>query len=613
MPTTIITKYGTTAPTTSDVVQGELAVDTTNKRLYTQDGSSVIELGTNPAANVTFGDNVKAVFGAGSDLQIYHDTNDSYISDQGSGNLKLLTDEFRLRSAADSAHMLTGSQGGAITAYHNGSAKLATTATGIDVTGSVVSDGLTVDTDTLVVDATNNRVGIGTDSPSQKLHISDSAPFARLESTSTSYNGFTTKNDSGNFYFGIDDSGGTFYGSAYARAIYADGAYPVTFYTNATERMRIDSSGNLLVGKTSVGTANEGAEIRPQLAAFTADDETPLYLRRLSTDGELINFKQGTSFVGSIGTIGTDLYIGSGGAGVRFYESDNSIIPCSDAGVASNGSIDLGDGSFRFKDLYLSGELKLSGSKGTYTDYQTVLSATAFNDGESSYAIGVAGDALGTLFGSNFTIDGSTYTQGNTARSSGYFGISNTTAAGDTSILTYSGFTKGTTTPVERFRVDGDGNLLVGGSSLSSLGTTNEIISLRADHYLQIAQTGTGTNELAYFYNGNGLVGKISTNGSATTYATSSDQRLKENIVDAPSASDDIDAIQVRSFDWKVDGSHQKYGMVAQELQSVAPEAVSQPEDPEEMMGVDYSKLVPMMLKEIQQLRARVAQLEGAN
>ena len=53
--------------------------------------------------------------------------------------------------------------------------------------------------------------------------------------------------------------------------------------------------------------------------------------------------------------------------------------------------------------------------------------------------------------------------------------------------------------------------------------------------------------------------------------------------------------------------------MVAQELVTVAPEAVSQPEDPEEMMGVDYSKLVPMMLKEIQQLRARVAQLEGAN
>jgi hypothetical protein len=113
------------------------------------------------------------------------------------------------------------------------------------------------------------------------------------------------------------------------------------------------------------------------------------------------------------------------------------------------------------------------------------------------------------------------------------------------------------------------------------------------------------------FYNGNGLVGSITTDGSATAYLTSSDQRLKENIADADDAGSKIDAIQVRQFDWKIDGSHQDYGMIAQELLEIAPEAVSQPEDPEEMMGVDYSKLVPMMLKEIQSLRARVADLES--
>jgi hypothetical protein len=86
---------------------------------------------------------------------------------------------------------------------------------------------------------------------------------------------------------------------------------------------------------------------------------------------------------------------------------------------------------------------------------------------------------------------------------------------------------------------------------------------------------------------------------------------LKENIADANDAGDKIDAIKVRQYDWKVDGSHQDYGMVAQELMTVAPEAVHQPEDPEAMMGVDYSKLVPMMLKEIQSLRARIAALES--
>ena len=67
----------------------------------------------------------------------------------------------------------------------------------------------------------------------------------------------------------------------------------------------------------------------------------------------------------------------------------------------------------------------------------------------------------------------------------------------------------------------------------------------------------------------------------------------------------------MRKFDWKADGSHQRYGFVAQELLEVAPEAVTNLLDPEEMMGVDYSKLVPMLVKEIQSLRARMAQMEG--
>ena len=72
-----------------------------------------------------------------------------------------------------------------------------------------------------------------------------------------------------------------------------------------------------------------------------------------------------------------------------------------------------------------------------------------------------------------------------------------------------------------------------------------------------------------------------------------------------------IDAIQVRQYDWKSDGSHQRYGFIAQELVTVAPEAVHQPADPEEMMAVDYSKLVPMLVKEIQDLRKRLAALEA--
>ncbi len=160
----------------------------------------------------------------------------------------------------------------------------------------------------------------------------------------------------------------------------------------------------------------------------------------------------------------------------------------------------------------------------------------------------------------------------------------------------------------------GSGNLLIGTTSTADTDVGGKIFS---DGRMVQGRSGTGLVDFHDFYRGTAgslsRVGNIRTNGTSTTYNTSSDQRLKDNIVDAPSASDDIDAIQVRSFDWKVNGSHQKYGMVAQELQSVAPEAVSGDADSDDMMGVDYSKLVPMMMKEIQSLRARVAQLEGAN
>jgi hypothetical protein len=118
-------------------------------------------------------------------------------------------------------------------------------------------------------------------------------------------------------------------------------------------------------------------------------------------------------------------------------------------------------------------------------------------------------------------------------------------------------------------------------------------------------------NALAKFFNPNGTVGSISTSGSTTSYNTSSDERLKENIADAQPASDLVDGIQVREFDWKADGEHQRYGMVAQELETVAPEAVSKGETEDDMWSVDYSKLVPMLVKEIQDLRRRVSELEN--
>ena len=138
-------------------------------------------------------------------------------------------------------------------------------------------------------------------------------------------------------------------------------------------------------------------------------------------------------------------------------------------------------------------------------------------------------------------------------------------------------------------------------SHLSTVDTANF-----SSYFNRKTQTGGFFN----FAVNNVGVGSVTYNGSNTVYGTSSDERLKENIADADDAGSKIDAMQVRKFDWKINGNHQEYGMVAQELLPISPISISQGETEKDMMGVDYSTLVPMLIKEIQSLRQRVAQLE---
>jgi hypothetical protein len=168
-------------------------------------------------------------------------------------------------------------------------------------------------------------------------------------------------------------------------------------------------------------------------------------------------------------------------------------------------------------------------------------------------------------------------------------------------------------TLLERCRITENGSLLVGTTS-NAVSDSNSVVVVQNNGSVvgqvicnHLTSTGSGERFAAFSYAGS-AIGSITQSGTtAVAYNTSSDYRLKENIQDADSASSLIDAIQVRQFNWKSDGSHQRYGFVAQELVTVAPEAVNQPTDTEEMMAVDYSKLVPMLVKEIQSLRKRLA------
>ena len=114
---------------------------------------------TKTSGDLSFSDNVKAIFGAGSDLQIYHTGTYSLIADtSGTGPLRVVTNTFQLNNAADTQNMIAAAEGGAVTLYNAGNAKLATTSTGIDVTGTVTVDGLTVESGGNALSSTGNNV-----------------------------------------------------------------------------------------------------------------------------------------------------------------------------------------------------------------------------------------------------------------------------------------------------------------------------------------------------------------------------------------------------------------------------------------------------------------------
>ena len=131
--------------------------------------------------------------------------------------------------------------------------------------------------------------------------------------------------------------------------------------------------------------------------------------------------------------------------------------------------------------------------------------------------------------------------------------------------------------------------------------------------YESDATAANGTYFLQ-FKDAAGVIGSITStsSSSAVAFNTSSDERLKENIIDASPQLDIIKQVQVREFDWKKNGNHQ-VGMIAQELNNIIPEVVtvggeSESENP---WAVDYGKLTPYLIKAMQEQQTIIESLEA--
>ena len=398
--------------------------------------------------------------------------------------------------------------------------------------------------------------------------------------------------------------------------------------TSASERMRIDSSGNLIVGGTSVFAVDAVSLTSGGQLYASRTSANAIEVNRSGTDGEIVRLQKAGSTVGSIGTAASSVYLGGSSNGGVYINGQTDIRPWNTSSLANlDDSMSLGTSSARFKDLHLSGSANIAGG---ILNAGAAGSASVFNEDGTTADFRVESDSnTHMLF-----VDGGLNRVGiNTSSpdcilnivdaSSPVMRIKDTT--NDCTLQAYAQNTNahiGTssnhdfaldTNNTERMRLNTDGDILFGVTSLSTTGAYFESSS-NARMVLSLGSSTTSNSVVAAYKNPNGTVGTVSTNGSATAYNTSSDARLKD-VTGFARGLDVINNLNPVAYNWKADGKADE-GLIAQEVEELVPNAISQTEDGYYQM--DYSKLVTHLVKgmqeqqeQIESLKSEIADLKG--
>jgi hypothetical protein len=564
----------------------------------TLSAEAVTVTGLTTTGNINFGDNDKANFGAGSDLQIYHDGSNSYIQDTATGQLLITTQGAYIALQKNlNETMAQFIPDGSVDLYHDNSKKLETTSTGIDVTGTVTATGATttnsglllqsssVTKSALNVAATANQgingtaagdlynwttggkilwstnsgtnahlvldssgnVGIGTSSPSQKLSIVESGGSARMELLSGT---------SGTSIIDMGDTSDADIGGIR----YENTNNAMLFRANNDERMRIDSSGNVGISNTTPSSFFAGA--RNLVVGSGSGNQGMTIFSGTSSIGN-IKFADGT---------GSDAAKSAGG--IRYDHSSNFMRFDTNDGteamrITSGGSVGIGTSS-------PTGKLHIKATSDSVNDALRI---------ESSI-------------------------------NSHYYTLSSDAGNGSFRI---------TKNGTERLRIDSSGNVLVGTTDTSPFNNTSGTGTSLSGGDVQIASSSSESlylnrigsdGRVVSIRKGGSFIGGIDVSTSQVTYNQTSDYRLKENVSYTWDATARLKQLKPARFNYIVDPDNIVDGFLAHEVSEACPSAITGEKDAVDADGnidpqcIDHSKLVPLLVKTIQELEARLTDTE---
>jgi hypothetical protein len=363
---------------------------------------------------------------------------------------------------------------------------------------------------------------------------------------------------------------------------------------------------------------------------------------------------------GDSGSRFKDLYLSGGtlmdGTGIK-ANSTSGIVPTNASGALADGTRQLGSASTRWQNLYLSGSIEIENGTGNVgVGKQALNSNTGSNNTAVGYRAGYSGITasenviIGTNAGYSLTSGvNNTFVGGANPASAYGAGGAITTGSKNTILGRYDGNQGGLDIRESDNNIvlsDGDGNprlhidsnnrMVLNASYSHSITDSNFALNNNPSHGISLdivtnsnsdsgmlincdTNDGGGTStRLIDFRHDVVVVGSITQNGSSTSYNTTSDYRLKENVVDLTNATDRLKQLEPKRFNFIADADNTVDGFLAHEVQAVVPEAITGTHNEIDAdgnpvyQGIDQSKLVPLLVATIKELEARITALENA-